>query len=243
MNAFVYWSAQKLQSPAARDLMVACGLGGTLEPEVGFTCAGGRDGPETGKPGTTFGFQDSNITPGYKRAAQNWIQVPNTPLWVGYYRGNKPKPAELLKKDAIPGYATRLGDFEEWIAPQGQLVDVERGFNLALPTEGHMDPQTGEWALDRVQPPYAELQRIMTAWHMSKLNGGQLIPEGESVRFTYPDLVTGALRSLQTNYRISGPEAELLGIFKEEKFAVDVLDALIDLPGAMAVKKKLDAVI
>lgn len=179
---------------------------------------------------------------GYYPDRQKWVAVPgkrdadkaaSRPFVGCFTNEHAPKPADLLRTDAIAGDAVELADGNEWTAP------IARGFSSA---DDELIPQSklataltinddGDWIESDVVPKHQRLwtiaEKFWDAWvqfcNSLESSGGTTgelaIPETE--------LRDDALRVLATNYHVGKAEARLLGLFDVDT-AVEILLALVD---------------
>ncbi len=71
---------------------------------------------------TIKGRYSTDLKIGFYHDEQVWTNIPEKNgnqgrLWVGYYKNNKPKPKDFLRKDYIKGTEIILGDGNSWEIP------------------------------------------------------------------------------------------------------------------------------
>jgi hypothetical protein len=128
--------------------------------------------------------------------------------WVGYdRRDGKPSPAELARKEQLPGKLTILGDGQAWRLPILRFKLSGDGWQPALPCQAVLTAE-GAWGFGAVLPQYQELDQLA-----EELISGVLLPLfGEGAPLGVDQKLDALARLLAVNYRISRWEASLLGL-------------------------------
>jgi len=195
---------------------------------------------------------------GYYPAKQKWRiaaagsprtgpQSPDCAYFIGLYANHPaPGPADLLRPDALQGHELTLLDGNRWLVPIARGYAEEDGdlrWYKNLPQVLDLDDD-GHWTRGAILPRYAALWDLACRWEQARMNNrGREPADGPDavIRFQFADIIDAAVTALAANYAIGRLEAALAGLLSEEA-AVEVLDALIDLPTRLAwCKKKLAA--
>ena len=161
---------------------------------------------------------------GYHPDRQEWRQLEQSEVWVGWFPEAMPSPDGLARTAMTPlKRPVTLSDGRQWLAPVAQRI-VE---NESVPTGLCSLPQSvarkdGEWVLGEVRQQYRELWRVAreTFDRMQDGNGSIAIQ------------LDSAVIALAANYRIGPTEAGILGLFESDgAVAWEVLKVLIDYAG------------
>lgn len=173
----------------------------------------------------------------YKPEVQDW-QTLGQGVWIGIPHGAKVTPADLARRDPLPGDLVELADGQLWLAPVARAAVPETGnpfaYAVNLPQRSTRN-KDGQWVPGPVVERYAHLWDVATAWHdhyfATPIDGEEPEAvdddpfEGEGCFDRCHDF---ALQCLAANYRIGPAEADLLGLLTVEK-AKAVLNTLIDV--------------
>lgn len=244
MSGFLYFIPRDVTRAA--DL-AGFGLAYAFEqgaPGLSFcTC---RNGPG-GMSGTVVGDDRAGKAIGYYPDKQTWRKRPETrqpgdeatgqpgsqaAVWVGIYNDARPKPADLLRSDALAGHAVRLCDGNDWIIPVARAATEQGGelrYFAKLPRRLDFD-ENGRWMSSTIVDRYQRLWDVACSFWNSFTGAGVTRGEdGVELQMEFGDLVAGAVAALGTNYRVDAIEVALLGLFDEGNCG-RVLQALIDWP-------------
>ncbi len=159
--------------------------------------------------------------------------------WVGMYHGDdRPAPADLARREQLPGYIVPLAGDRSWHVPVCRQAS-EAGDKIeriqALPRRMELD-DAGGFIAGEVVPGCATLDSVAVAYFEAFEAAAD--PDAEEVRFEF-DVDTAAVTVLAANYRLSKVEIVLLGLFTfGGSQAATVMNIAIDLPGWWAIKKK-----
>ena len=190
----------------------------------------GSKGPD-GAGGMLVGVSTPGPTISYAPDAQTWHKVAG--VWVGYQNGEMPGPEDLARPDALPGGAVVLEDGNHWTVPiaRSTVNDTTIPQTLGLDADGTM--VTGPIA--RYKAIVDDAERV---WNHYCHQWG--FEDAERVDITVAEAWEIAGRALAQNYRLSGVEASVLGIFTTSNIK-DVIEQLIDLPSLEAMQTAIEA--
>lgn len=162
---------------------------------------------------------------------QTWQQIPGKDWWLGFYHDDRPTPADLRRtRGSVAGHAVRLLDAQDWEIPIGEYLP--RAFTKN---------EAGEWIEGPVLPQYADLDAIAERWCNARGKAETTeIDSGARVVIPFPVIegIEASARALEINYRIGVEEVAMLSLIGNEQI-IEVLDALIDLPGKLAIAEAL----
>lgn len=192
-------------------------------------------GPD-GQPGVVLAVGSAQR---YKPEVQDWQAMPGNQagVWIGIPKGKAIGPAELLRKDTLPGHAIELGDGNHWLTPVIRAAVPESGnpfaFAINLPQRSTRD-ETGQWVPGPVLDRYRPLWDLATTWHDHYFaTGADDAEQDTDDPFEGDDAFdkahAAAITVLSANYRIGPAEADLLGLLTSQNVA-DVLNSTIDIP-------------
>jgi len=166
------------------------------------------------------------------------LPTPNSQLvpWVGLYRGDRPGPEDLARKEQLQGHWVRLADDRDWLCPIARgwaEQDGQLRWYHSLPQVLELDEQ-GQWRHGPVLARYAPLWDLALQWDETLLRGWEERNDAESgeevvMALKFQGAVEAAVRALGVNYRIGPTEAAMLGILTGP-LAGEILNALVDLP-------------
>jgi len=215
----------------------ALGLGYALERFAARLVTGGPDGGKGVVVADDRYLKPQRI--GYYPDRQIWQQVPDSKAWAGYYKDDRPTPAELARKQVLPGHPVELGDGQTYIIPIARGLTEEEDelvYVCRLPqSSAYVD---GAWQPGGVMGKYAKLWELANAWWDAICKGAEANGEPSSpLKFGFDGLHESALVVLSTNYRVGIAEAVLLGLLNEQ-CATEILQALIDWPVLMEFQNK-----
>lgn len=223
------------------------GLGYAIDTEIGLVrcpCTTGPDG--NGGLIIALAAPGKEIEVRYKPAEQTWRSLPpaegadlgSLPCWVGYYTQTPPGPAAggLARPKMLDGHWVTLGDGNEWLVPVARGASEQDGeirWYAALPRVMTLD-SAGGWAEGDVVAEYATLWEIAGRW-WDALQSAFAAGDGKTdhVEVDFQEANDGALRVLQTNYRLGRIEVAALGLFTTTT-ARDVLNAAVAMPTLLA---------
>lgn len=168
---------------------------------------------------------------GYWPARQTWKKHPIRDYWVGMYQEARPTPDDLARPEQIPGEWLKLDDGNKWLAPKARRweeFDEQLLWLCDLPKRLTLD-DSGRWTLGEIKPRYERLWTLAMAYEAAMNeaivnNGAQ--PDG-TVRFQFDAIDDLAVGCLQTNYRVSVVELDMLGVYDLEA-RQRIIDVLLD---------------
>ena len=223
--SFLYWIPDQRPSIKLEQLN-ALGLGYALEQQ--FTARGCSSGPD-GRGGVVVCHGDNKDGRlGYFAEQQTWKQVPGSTVSVGVYTDALPTPDELVRRDIIDGCVVAADDGSKWIAPTARKRFEEEGeiyWTYNVPRRLTL-AERGEWVQGDVKPRYQRLWKDAIRCEAAVLD-----------REDVTDLDDIAVRALQTNYRVSAVELDILGVY-DESFRMAIIHSLIDMATWMEWLKK-----
>lgn len=182
---------------------------------------------------------------GYFPQRQTWRSVPKTEAWVGMFSAQQPGPGDLRRERQLDGHLVTLLDGAQWLVPVARGHAEEDGdlrWYHTLPRRATLDDE-GRWTAGAVLPRYAPLLEAATRWEEAQAAGNVRDQEGgrAALMFDFAGTIEAAAEVLAANYLVGPAEIDLLGLLTEE-IAVEVLNALIDIPTRLEwIKKKLAA--
>lgn len=264
MAGFLYY-AHQWSRPVTPELLDAWGLAYAFEGSVQHAETAG--GPAAGGAGRGVVFGELARMTGRRLVArpapeQEWTLLApaaeDTPeLWVGHWLDAPPSPADLLRRQPMPGHLVELGG-QRWTVPlalRWEEHDPPR-LTCALPRRVRFDATVQKWTYDEVGARYGRLWEIACdfanaqqaalseLWAAMEAKGDAPQP-GEELEWTLSrgDVLTMATEVLRFNYRLGPVEASLISLFEGTDGAAEVLQALVDTPAVerMAQKKTAEA--
>jgi hypothetical protein len=220
MADLLYFLAGK-PSISRADLAAAGAPHAMPDRKAGLHQAQMQAGP-SGGPGAVGTVENGDLQAADRH---QWLQFPNSTLWVGVNPEDPPDPEELARAHQMSGHLVELADGQEWLVPVARMLDG------ATPLPRRLACENGKWIGRAVLPKYADLfSAACRFWDALIAADGSL--------YTYDDEVNLAAQALAINYRLSPIEISLLGLFSTASEA-EVCKAVIDWPAFEAIKKKL----
>jgi hypothetical protein len=180
--------------------------------------------------------------------AQRWRPIPNNPAkaWCGMYVEDPPTPDELIRSRVIDGHLMTLGDGRQWLCPIARAV----GQTAAGPRDYCALPRTtdigddGNWSVGEIDMLFVDLWSIACNYFDALSDAidaaaGDDESQGDEARklaveFDFAGVRENAMRCLQAHYKVNRIEVVMLDLFRAEDHAHNVLQALIDWPGRLA---------
>jgi hypothetical protein len=261
MAGFLYYIAGVTDSGVepVRSAVRACGLNYAFGPKASLERVCCQHGPDGGG-GLIVGDtrRTAGVDVGHYPEKQVWRRIPENLLaqplpndrgsemssddsaavWVGHVKGQPPGPADLIRADALPGTAVKLGDGNEWRIPAVRAwvsVDGAEGWTPRLPRQADLGDD-GVWKPGAVLPAYAELSRVAAAWWDELVRAGSeeaakanVETSKRRVELNFDDGLGAAVAVLAANYAIGPVETAMLGLLNGAA-AADVLNAAVDWP-------------
>jgi len=223
---------------ATAEQIEAAGLAYALEAGA-LTSRGVQSGPG-GQPGRIVASAEADPAGvGYWPQRQSWRRLPGSEAWVGMEA--PPQPAELVRRQPLPGHPVTMGDGQSWTVPVA-LAFLDGSPVRTLPSRmGYTEE--GRWVRGEVEPVYARLWETAAAWLSARVDQAQHVHDHGSTRghtheyFDDDWLFPRAVEVLAVNYRLGPVECDLAGLLTD-RAAVDVLDAAIDTPGRIALDEQ-----
>jgi hypothetical protein len=185
----------------------------------------------------------------YLPDTQTWRQIPGSAAWIG--RTDEPiTPGQLARAVQLNGHIVRLADGQDWMVPtaraHGQTDAGPRWCDI-LPAASELDEE-GNWVRGQILPAYRRLWELAEAWHNARAewvtNYAEQTKEGEApppaaapAVMEFDSLHSAAAEVLANNYRLGPVEVAWLGLLTEQH-AAELLNALTDWPGALALMSK-----
>jgi len=243
MAGLLYYLPGKTRAISPKEV-VAAGLDYAFERRRDttgprFTATPVRNGPD-GKEGVVLADSPSVPRIGYFQDEQTWRQIPGTEAWVGMFANDRPKPDDLARREPLPGHPVVLGDGQTWIVPAARnasAVDGQVLFLEAIPRALDLDDD-GKWIPGEPLERYRPLWEAVTKY-LAVLTEVVADETDEAFRFEIDD--QGPIDALAVNYRLGRAECVLLGLLTwGGPYFRLILEAVIDLPGFEAIKKKQD---
>ncbi len=170
---------------------------------------------------------------------QTWRKIPGREIWAGFYTHDRPKPADLERKNRLNGHLVELLDGNEWLCPVARSMAEQDGrlvWDYAVPTRSMLNDD-GEVEPGEVVEKYATLWEMASRWNDVR-KGAFEESDGKTVSFSFDNVHHSAVTALAVNYVIGPVECDLLGLLGQD-VAVEILDALIDQPTWFDLLKKM----
>jgi hypothetical protein len=176
----------------------------------------------------------------YQPAEQEWVEQAG--FWLGRWKGETITPADLLRRKPLDGHAVELADGQSWLCPMARSHLDEGGvarWQHTLPC-GVALGEDRKWHPGGPVPRYRRLWQICESWWNVRMASAASLPEGaKTVSFDFDGAYAAACECLAANYRLGPDEASLLGLFDSDS-ARNILDALIDMPGLIALSQEME---
>ena len=237
MSGFLYFVPDYKCPPAGPDeaALRRCGLEHLRGAVFSHNAIELGRGPG-GNSGTTLVLDDvapggSAPVCGYYPEKQTWRQFKL--FWLGCETARPPRPADLVRKEILPGHLVTMGDGNPWRVPAERFLPNR----LELDEDGHVQ---------RVPlPQFAALkQQTRLLWddYLQVISAAGTPADGppaekKALRLTDAEQFRLAAHYLGVNYRLAVPECNLLGLLSEACL-VRVLEAILDVP---ALAKMMEA--
>ena len=170
---------------------------------------------------------------------QTWRKIPGKEIWAGFYTDDRPKPADLERKNRLNGHLVELLDGNQWLCPVARSIGEQDGtltWDYAVPTRSKLNDE-GQFEEGGPIEKYAVLWELASRWNDVR-KGAFQESDCETVSFSFDNVHHEAVAALATNYVIGPVECDLLGLLGQDA-AVDILDALIDQPTWIDLLKKI----
>jgi hypothetical protein len=171
----------------------------------------------SGKSGGVFADPDrlDGKSVGYWPDQQTWKKLPTVEgrpeLWVGYFNDAKPRPSDLLRKNALPSRASYELGGHHWKIPQLTELDDKGQGDCCLPAPEDYDDEGNLHTI----APTGEDGELWEFIHPLALAVCGFV-ESE---YTIDDYREGAMRLLRRNYVVQMPELQVLGcLFRDDRY-------------------------
>ena len=171
---------------------------------------------------------------------QEWIELSG--YSIGRWKNETIAPADLLRRKPLDGHLVELADGHKWVCPIARGHINQAGairWQHRLPCGVNLGKDR-KWHPAGVVPRYRRLWQICEAWWnatiASAVSAGEV---GETITFDFDGSYAAACECLAANYRLGPDEASLLDLFDSDS-ARHILDALVDMPGLVALSKELE---
>lgn len=186
----------------------------------------------SGVPGVVFADPErmGNASIGYYDKDQEWRPIPvaegEPKVWIGWYRDQKPTPADLARVNQLDGHRVALGDGNAWLVPAVQEWTGDDGRTTKLPR-----PVTrrgdGVWVYGEVVPKYQAIWTAATKYWETIIATMSGAEDPEATRFL--GICDFACELMALNYVVSWMEISALELFIPET-AERIADAAVDWP-------------
>lgn len=175
------------------------------------------------------GRYSGDLKIGFYHDEQTWTNIPNADgkkgkLWIGYYKNDKPKPKDFLRKDYIEGYFLELADRNEWIIP------IARRFQ-----QGCLLPKgIGMLVADRIDEfviqKYIPLQKIAEQLYVHfGLDSDEEFKKDDDFLCDNKSFFKVCVDVLSTNYNLDFREITILKLFTTDN-TIELLKLVVDMP-------------
>lgn len=150
--------------------------------------------------------------------AQQWREIPNSPVWLGFYRDARPTPQDLIREELLDGVVLHI-DGHPWQLPIVRTLDPNSGAAIStLPKTLDLD-RHGKVVLGDVVPAWQHL------WLATEPAWQAMIGEHELTEEQIIELV-GVL--FGANYVVSAVELFTLGMFTARRKPADFIAVALD---------------
>lgn len=225
--SFYYWIPQA--NSTNKEKLQQLGLAYAFDGK--WTIRGADPGPDAQRGIVVVAGDNADGRLGYYPERQTWRQIPKSECWCGYYTENRPTPDQLARQDQIPGVWLELDDGNKWQVPVARrMVEVDDWLYpvCALPTRLTLSAE-GIWQPGEIKPRYERLWQLATQYETAFSDAmANQEPDDKgmvTVKFEEPDEL--AVLTMQTNYRVSAVELDLLGIY-DYLARRRIIDVLLD---------------
>jgi hypothetical protein len=204
-------------SPAERQ---ALGMAYAFEHGADISQSAGPIAGPDGKTGLIL--TQGVVFPGYDPEFQVWTPAPGKEFYIGRDLRVPITPIDLLRREPVDGHPVEMDDGHLWMVP---IVRLLFG-GTQLPQRPRMDAN-GEWVLEPMREYASLFEAAEAVWEVVYEAAQDVITNARECEI--------ATQALAVNYRVSGVELTMLGVFTTATTSA-VLMAMIDGP---AFKKKL----
>lgn len=218
MASFLYFA--ELATDPTLDTVRELGLGYAIcQPPMARECQGHTP---SGNRGRVFGDSKrlGDRMPACDLKAQVWRKIPGKNVWVGYWKDAKPKPADLARKDMLPGYPIKMADGNEWQVPVVRSFDEASAKPVSvLPTLYGLD-DSGQLTRGEIQEAHRWL------WDLTDSAWDAMVTEA-SVK--EQDMLPIAAKLIGANYAVDVVElAGVLQVFSPQLSPAGIVALAID---------------
>jgi hypothetical protein len=145
---------------------------------------------------------------------QYWRRIPNSPIYVGMYRGDTLQPSLLQRSEMVQGCGVYLADGTRWqVAHARKFLTTDSDASTIipfcpLPRTLDLDEETGKWVPTKIAPQYRRLADLAEQYRQASYEAVQKAGEGSAgvITFTFEPIDDLAIAGLQANYRIGPAE-------------------------------------
>ncbi len=239
MAGFLYYLPGPVEGVTIKDVRKA-GLGYAFDSQNCTAAGVHANGLDEGRQGTIIADPNRVESIGLYPDKQTWRKIPGREVWAGFYTDDRPTPADLARKEQLNGHLVTLLDGNKWLCSVARGAAEEDGSLVwfhALPQRLVLTDM-GEVEHGDVIPRYAGIFELATRWFDLRMDAlresdGQTI---ETKLTGLTGLAEAASEAMGINYVVGLPECiDLL----TEPLAVEILDALIDMPTRYELLKKI----
>lgn len=235
-NGFLYFFPGVQAKPPAA-LVAECGLADVFDgpsftdPQLGPNSLRGVICTRGACPG---GLENA-----YRPDRQTWVECASGKFWLGWYTDNRPKPADLIKDDAVGGFPFPLSasDDARWFIPIAHAIE---GRTIPLPRSIGLD-RDGK-RIFAILPKYERLlayaETLFRGFRWATFHEGDeadLPADQEQVVWE------AVVYALSTNYAVSQWEVAALGLFtvRGESDIALAAQILCDFPSYIVMRQEL----
>lgn len=175
------------------------------------------------------GRYSGDLKIGFYHDEQTWTNIPNADgkkgkLWIGYYKNDKPKPKDFLRKDYIKGTEIELGDENKWEIP----IAISFENNLCSLPKSIVQYRADSEPEFVVIGKFLELKNI--ADEMAELfnlyDNGKLKEKQEFYKY-FKNQIPVCAKIISYNYNLSLFEISVLGLFTTDN-TLKIMKEVID---------------